>query len=104
MAFRSYSTMLHGIPDGDTKFNVTDTYVAVFPDLKRYEKDSQYERSFNKIKELFNILYVGPLAFNHYHYERQVPSQFIVVFEKKCPAPNPVQSALPTEVTPEATI
>lgn len=102
MAFRSYSTMLDGVPTSDEAFSDKDTYLAVFPTSSGY--GGNQKTSCEAIKTLFNVIYEGPLAFNHYHGERTKPSQFLIIFEKKCPQElSPVLDASKTEETPEAT-
>ena len=84
MAFRTYSTLAHGIPLDDKKFNDVDTYVAVFSVYNNViggpALPSEAEKA---IKRIFHIVYEGPVAFNHFHYERKTPSQKIIIFEKK---------------------
>ena len=84
MAFRTYSTLAHGIPLDDKKFNDVDTYVAVISVYNNVigGPDLQAEAE-NAIKRIFHIVYEGPVAFNHFHYERKTPSQKIIIFEKK---------------------
>lgn len=84
MAFRTYSTFAHGIPLDDKKFNDVDTYVAVFSVYNNVVGGPGLQAEAEKaIKRIFHIVYEGPVAFNHFHYERKTPSQKIIIFEKK---------------------
>lgn len=84
MAFRTYSTLAHGIPLDDKKFNDVDTYVAVFSVYNGVVGGPGLQAAAEKaIKRIFHIVYEGPVAFNHFHYERKTPSQKIIIFEKK---------------------
>lgn len=84
MAFRTYSTLAHGIPLDDKKFNDVDTYVAVISVHNNAIGGRGLQAEAEKaIKSIFNIIYEGPVAFNHYHYDRKTPSQKIIIFEKK---------------------
>jgi len=105
MAFRSYSLLEHGIPTSDVKFNDTDTYVTVVSEQPAAVGIGVQAEGLRAIKKLFNVLYEGPLAYNHFHYERKHPSQKIIVFEKKCPPVlNPVPDVSPKAVTLGETI
>ena len=84
MAFRTYSTLVHGIPLDDKKFNDVDTYVAVFSVHNNAIGGPGVQAEAEKaIKRIFHIVYEGPVAFNHFHDERKTPSQKIIIFEKK---------------------
>ena len=84
MAFRTYSTLAHGIPLDDKKFNDVDTYVAVFSVHNNAIGGPGLQAKAEKaIKRIFHIVYEGPVAFNHFHDERKTPSQKIIIFEKK---------------------
>lgn len=84
MAFRTYSTLAHGIPLDDKKFNDVDTYVAVFSVYNNAIGGPGVQAEAEKaIKRIFHIVYEGPVAFNHFHDERKTPSQKIIIFEKK---------------------
>lgn len=84
MAFRTYSTLVHGIPLDDKKFNDVDTYVAVISVHNDAVGGPGLQAKAEKaIKRIFHIVYEGPVAFNHFHYERKTPSQKIIIFEKK---------------------
>lgn len=99
MAFRTYSLMVHGVPTSDETFNDADTYVAVISSSPNAIGISVQATGLAAIKKLFNVIYEGPVAFNHFHYERKHPSQKIIVFEKKCPPElNPAPDVSPKAV------
>jgi hypothetical protein len=107
MVFRTYSLYEHGIPTSDVKFSDKDTYIAVVSTYKVTLGQDKQSPGLKAIKELFNVLYEGPDAFNHFHSERNVPSQKIIIFEKKPACPPEQKSALdvlPKAKTPGETI
>lgn len=105
MAFITYSILEHGVPRNDTTFSSDDTYVTVISTFPNAVGGSVQMAGLTAIKKLFNVIYEGPVAFNHHHHERKVPCQKIIVFEKKCPLKqSPVHGVLLTEKTPEETI
>lgn len=83
MVFRTYSLLEYGVPMSDAAFSSKDTYVTVVSTYHNAVGASVQATGEKAIKRLFNIIYEGPVAFNHFHHERKSPSQKIIVFEKK---------------------
>lgn len=101
MAFKSFSTVMDGLPKDLSLFSDEDTYIAVFSTMQY----GPQKESLRIIKEKFKVLYEGPLAFNHYHLERTSPTQYLVIFETKCQQEqSPAQDVLKTEEILEETI
>lgn len=108
MAFITYSLIRHGIPDNDSKFSEEDTYITVVSRSDRAVGGlSLQEEGEQAIRSLFNIVYESPVCYNHFHSERQTPSQILLIFEKKesCPQKQSLaHDVLNAEKTPEETI
>jgi hypothetical protein len=99
MAFRTYSFYEHGVPTSDARFNPEDTYVSVISHHRSAIGAGIQQQGLLAIRRMFNVLYEGPIAYNHFHKERGEPCQQIIIFEKKCPQElSPAPSASPKAV------
>lgn len=101
MAFVSWSFFMDGPIQDDKDFSEEHTYITVFGTTFQSEA---VKKCYRDIHSMFDVIYEGPLAFNHYHAERNRPSQRIIIFEKKCPQePSRAPDVLPKEKTLEVT-
>lgn len=90
MAFITFSAINDGI-SGLDNLQDGDTYIAVFSPLYKHLLQLDAEE---KIRKTCSVIYEGPVCYNHFHAERQVPSQFILIFEKKVSAEEQCQPEL----------